>query len=36
MRDLGIRHYRFSFSWPRLLPAGRGASNPEGVRFYNK
>lgn len=28
MRSLGIRNFRFSLAWPRLLPAGRGAVNP--------
>jgi len=34
MRDLGLRVYRFSISWPRLLPQGRGDVNPVGVKFY--
>jgi hypothetical protein len=38
MADLGIRHYRFSFSWTRLLPGGFAgtAVNPEGVAHYNR
>jgi beta-glucosidase len=35
MRDLGIDTYRFSVSWTRLQPHGRGPANPEGVAFYN-
>lgn len=35
MASLGIRAYRFSISWPRLLPTGRGAVNENGIRFYN-
>ncbi|HEV7742148.1 MAG TPA: family 1 glycosylhydrolase [Pseudolysinimonas sp.] len=35
MRDLGIDTYRFSISWTRLLPHGRGPANPAGVAFYN-
>ena len=35
MRTLGVRHYRFSFSWPRLLPEGTGAPNEAGLRFYD-
>jgi beta-glucosidase len=35
MRDLGIDVYRFSISWTRLQPHGRGPANPEGVAFYN-
>ena len=25
MKDLGLKHYRFSLSWPRILPYGVGA-----------
>ena len=35
MKDLGLPAYRFSVSWSRLLPAGRGEPNPEAVEFYN-
>eukprot|EP00933_Yihiella_yeosuensis_P050302 TRINITY_DN48077_c0_g1_i1.p1 TRINITY_DN48077_c0_g1~~TRINITY_DN48077_c0_g1_i1.p1 ORF type:complete len:558 (-),score=146.61 TRINITY_DN48077_c0_g1_i1:328-2001(-) len=35
MKDLGLPAYRFSISWSRLLPEGRGEPNPEGVAFYN-
>src|SRR5262245_51107755 len=27
MRELGLRAYRFSIAWPRVVPAGRGAVN---------
>ncbi len=36
MRDVGIRAYRFSVSWPRILPEGAGAVNPSGLDFYSK
>jgi beta-glucosidase len=36
MKDLGIRHYRFSVAWPRILPAGRGKVNPAGLDFYGR
>ena len=36
MRELGIRHYRFSISWPRLLPEGRGPVSSRGRDFYNR
>lgn len=34
MADLGVDAYRFSLSWPRLLPDGTGEVNPQGVEFY--
>ena len=36
MADLGIPCYRFSLSWPRLLPDGRGRLNPDGAAFYDR
>jgi len=36
MRDLGIRHYRCSIAWPRIIPDGRGAVNEAGVDFYKR
>jgi beta-galactosidase len=36
MADIGIKAYRFSISWPRVLPAGRGDVNPDGLRFYSE
>ena len=35
MRDLGLRAYRFSVSWPRVLPQGTGAVNERGLDFYD-
>ncbi|CAH1269389.1 LCTL [Branchiostoma lanceolatum] len=36
LSELGVSHYRFSLSWPRLFPDGtRDSLNPEGVRYYN-
>lgn len=35
MRDLGLRAYRFSIAWPRILPSGRGAINCRGLDFYD-
>jgi len=32
---LGFRVFRFSISWSRVLPAGRGEVNQEGLRFYH-
>ena len=34
MRELGIDSYRFSISWSRVLPDGRGARNAPGLDFY--
>jgi len=30
MRSLGLQAYRFSISWPRLLPEGKGKVNESG------
>src|SRR5438552_10177453 len=34
MARLGLRAYRFSIAWSRILPEGRGRVNPPGVDFY--
>jgi len=36
MAELGIKHYRFSISWPRVVPDGRGAVNAKGIDFYKR
>lgn len=36
MRGLGAKAYRFSVSWPRVMPAGRGAANEAGLAFYDR
>jgi Glycosyl hydrolase family 1 len=36
MRSLGIRSYRFSIAWPRVLPEGRGSVNRTGLDFYDR
>lgn len=36
MRELGIRNYRFSIAWPRILPRGRGQINSAGLDFYER
>lgn len=36
MRELGIKAYRFSVSWSRVLPAGTGSPNTPGLDFYNR
>lgn len=36
MAEMGMQSYRFSISWPRLLPKGRGEVNEAGVAFYSE
>ncbi|GAB3799839.1 GH1 family beta-glucosidase [Humibacter antri] len=36
MRELGADAYRFSFSWTRLQPHGRGSLHADGVAFYDR
>ena len=35
MQQLGLKAYRFSISWPRVLPEGTGKVNEAGIRFYS-
>lgn len=34
--ELGFSEFRFSISWPRILPAGIGEINQQGIDFYNR
>lgn len=36
MKEMGIKSFRFSFSWSRIIPDGDGEVNPEGIAFYRK
>ena len=36
MRNLGLKAYRFSVSWPRIFPEGGGRINPAGLDFYDR
>jgi beta-glucosidase len=36
MRQLGIKAYRFSTAWTRVLPNGRGRINSQGLDFYDR
>ncbi|HZU15278.1 MAG TPA: GH1 family beta-glucosidase [Candidatus Dormibacteraeota bacterium] len=36
MARLGLGAYRFSISWPRVQPEGRGRPNPAGLDFYRR
>lgn len=35
MKQLGLKAYRFSISWPRVLPNGTGKVNEAGIQFYS-
>ena len=35
MKELGLKHYRFSIAWPRILPEGEGEVNRKGLDFYS-
>ena len=35
MKEMGLKAYRFSVNWARVLPEGTGRVNEEGVRFYS-
>lgn len=34
MKELGLKSYRFSVSWPRVMPEGYGTVNEKGIQFY--
>ena len=34
MKELGLKSYRFSVSWSRVLPEGTGRVNEAGLHFY--
>ncbi|NBM17989.1 GH1 family beta-glucosidase [Streptomyces sp. GC420] len=34
--EAGTHDYRFSFSWPRVMPRGTAAVNPLGLDFYDR
>ena len=36
MRQLGLKAYRFSIAWPRVLPQGRRTVNLAGMDFYDR
>jgi beta-glucosidase len=36
MQELGVRAYRFSIAWPRIMPEGTGRVLRAGVDFYSR
>jgi len=35
MKSMGVKAYRFSISWSRVLPLGKERVNEKGIQFYN-
>lgn len=36
MKEMGLKAYRFSIDWSRVLPEGRGRVNEKGIQFYSE
>jgi beta-glucosidase len=36
MAAFGVKHYRLSIAWPRIMPEGTGAVNRKGLDFYHR
>lgn len=36
MREMGLQAYRFSISWPRVMPDGQDDVNEAGLAFYDR
>ncbi len=36
LKNLGAKAYRFSVSWPRIFPQGRGKPNQGGIAYYER
>ena len=34
-KALGFNSFRFSLSWPRIMPYGKDMVNPRGIQFYH-
>lgn len=36
LKELNLKSYRYSISWPRIQPSGRGAPNQKGLDYYRR
>lgn len=36
MKEMGLKAYRFSVSWSRIFPKGKGEINKQGIDFYHR
>ena len=36
MQEIGIKAYRLSIAWPRVIPGGTGPVNEAGLAFYDQ
>ena len=36
LKSLGVKAYRYSISWPRVLPEGTGQPDPRGLDYYDR
>lgn len=36
MAEIGLKAYRFSISWSRIMPFGTGEVNKKGIAYYNR
>lgn len=36
MKEMGLKAYRFSINWARVLPEGTGKVNEQGIAFYSR
>jgi beta-glucosidase len=36
LREMHLTSYRFSLSWPRIQPSGKGAVNQRGIDYYRR
>ncbi len=34
-KSMGFNSFRFSLSWPRIMPDGKDTVNPKGIKFYH-